>query len=142
MAEYCSLLGDFEAAMWTAAKEVFGKTMDLRGCLFHWNQAVFRKIQELGLQRAFSQNQGIHKFCKAVMALPFLPQEWIKPVFGQMSQAAVTAKTKALLTYVESQWITSFTFPIPSWSVYRRPFRTNNDVEGWHHKLNMSGQLI
>jgi len=23
-----------------------------------------------------------------------------------------------------------------NWSVYRRVIRTNNDVEGWHHRLN------
>jgi hypothetical protein len=23
-----------------------------------------------------------------------------------------------------------------SWSVFMRPTRTNNDVEGWHHRLN------
>ncbi|KAJ8315364.1 hypothetical protein KUTeg_007514 [Tegillarca granosa] len=39
------LVGDFEEGMWRAAKSV------LRGgCAFHWGQAVWRHVQELGLQ--------------------------------------------------------------------------------------------
>ena len=27
-------------------------------------------------------------------------------------------------------------FPVESWSVFQRPHRTNNHVEGWHRRLN------
>ena len=27
-------------------------------------------------------------------------------------------------------------WPVPSWSVFNQAIWTNNDVEGWHHKLN------
>ena len=40
------------------------------------------------------------------------------------------------MDYIEKQWIDNIQFPITSWSVFRRPIRTNNDVEGYHHKLN------
>ena len=29
------------------------------------------------------------------------------------------------------------TQPVVSWSIYGRSVRTNNDVEGWHHRLNI-----
>jgi hypothetical protein len=74
------------------------------------------------------------------MALPFLPAEWIEPVFMQLKSVAPTTMLNGLLRYVERQWVHSTTFPIASWSVYKRPFRTNNDVEGWHHKLNVGSR--
>ena len=126
--------------MWLAANDIFGAEVELRGCLFHWNQAVFRKIQDAGLQKAFNTNRGVHSFCKLIMALPFLPAEWIEPVFIQLKRAAPTTTLNSLLSYIERQWIHSTTFPIASWSVYKRPFRTNNDVEGWHHKLNVGSR--
>jgi len=43
---------DFEAKMWRAATAVFTQTR-LFGCNFHWTQAVWRKVQELGLQAAY-----------------------------------------------------------------------------------------
>lgn len=123
--------------MWLAATDIFGAEIELRGCLFHWNQAVFRKIQDAGLQTAFHINRGVHSYCKLIMALPFLPAEWIEPVFQQLKRAAPTTTLNGLLNYIERQWICSTTFPIASWSMFKRPFRTNNDVEGWHHKLNV-----
>ena len=42
---------DFEAAMWQAVAEVF-PTVTRLGCFFHWSQAIWRKVQELGLQTA------------------------------------------------------------------------------------------
>src|SRR5271165_3687050 len=134
------LTGDFESAMWTAATEIFGAEVELRGCLFHWNQAIYRRIQDSGLQKGCHTKRGVNSFCKLIMALPFLPAEWIEPVFQQLKRAAPTAKITGLLDYVERQWISSTTFPIASWSVYKRPFRTNNDVEGWHQKLNASSR--
>ena len=39
-----TITADFEAAVWKAAKETFPGIL-IHGCLFHWNQSVYRKIQ-------------------------------------------------------------------------------------------------
>ncbi|KAL3873466.1 hypothetical protein ACJMK2_036579 [Sinanodonta woodiana] len=44
--------------------------------------------------------------------------------------------------YVESTWIKNITFPIDSWSVFRKSVRTNNYVEGWHHRINAKAGKI
>lgn len=44
-------VADLEAALWKAHKDKFPGT-PIQGCqcVFHWTQAVFRKVQEHGLQ--------------------------------------------------------------------------------------------
>lgn len=37
--------------------------------------------------------------------------------------------------YIETQWING-PFQLAQWSVYGKALRTNNDVEGWHHRIN------
>lgn len=41
-----------------------------------------------------------------------------------------------LVAYVNDTWITSGLWPTSSWSAYKSSVRTNNDVEGWHNRLN------
>ena len=41
---------DFEIAIWLSIRKVFGLSVKLRECNFHWCQAVFGKITNLGLR--------------------------------------------------------------------------------------------
>eukprot|EP00058_Branchiostoma_floridae_P026639 XP_002612130.1 hypothetical protein BRAFLDRAFT_96074 [Branchiostoma floridae] len=69
---------DFEQGMWQAVKGVAGlfpgKTR--RGCAFHWTQAVYRKIQELGLQEAYRRREGAHRLLRN-LSLLMLPHEHV-----------------------------------------------------------------
>ena len=67
-----SITLDFEAAVWVALKTVL-PSVSLKGCLFHWNQAIWCKIQQLGLVTSYLKKDSAYKFCRRVMALPFLP---------------------------------------------------------------------
>ncbi|GFR60612.1 hypothetical protein ElyMa_005411300 [Elysia marginata] len=69
-----AVLADFGAAVWGAFRHVF-PAVEMRGCNFHW--AVFRKIQELGMQ------PGLNQYCKQILALPYLPWELIDPTLNR-----------------------------------------------------------
>jgi hypothetical protein len=43
------LAADFEDGLWRAVKTVF-PDIHIQGCAFHWGQAVWRHVQEIGLQ--------------------------------------------------------------------------------------------
>ena len=70
------------------------------------------------------------------MALPFLPEADIPPMFQSLRDSATTATLWELVKYVADTWVTSTMWPPSCWSVYMLPIRTNNDIEGWHHSLN------
>ncbi|XP_078326514.1 uncharacterized protein LOC144622949 isoform X1 [Crassostrea virginica] len=126
---------DFESAVWGAIQDRFPWAV-IQGCVFHWTQALYRKVQELGLQRAYNEKGDVHRFLRQVMALPFLPPEHIEPVFHQLDQRARTNELAAFMGYVWRQWFQSSTFGVRNWSVFMASVRTNNDLEGWHNRIN------
>ncbi|XP_060560917.1 uncharacterized protein LOC132720740 [Ruditapes philippinarum] len=122
---------DFEAAAWQAIRHVFPSCV-LKGCVFHWNQRLYRKIQAEGLATSYQDKQDKHEFLRKVMSLPFLPSEQIPPAFRQlMAQAMeVGGPILAVMEYVERTWINGSLWQPIHWSVFRETVRTNNDVEG------------
>ncbi|XP_073258751.1 uncharacterized protein [Porites lutea] len=110
--------------------------VQLQGCVFHWTQALWRKVQELGLQTAYSNDEATNRFIRKLMALPFLPHYEIRPMFVRLSVQAQTQPLRNLTDYIQEQWIESTIFTPKDWSVFKQPIRTNNDIEGWHSALN------
>ena len=47
---------------------------------------------------------------------------------------------RELTDYINDQWIHSSIFTPERWSIFMKSIRTNNDVEGWHHRLNQSAR--
>ena len=81
---------DFERAAWNAVKEVFG--IHPRGCVFHWKQALWRKIGEVGLAASYRERNDIYQLLSKVMALPYLPHEFIPAMFERLAAKANTEK--------------------------------------------------
>ena len=131
---------NFEAAMWLALTSVIPQ-VTLLGCYFHWSQAVWRKVQELGLQTAYNTDDNTYKFICKLLSLPYLPAQHITTVFNTLQQRAATQPLQDLIAYISTTWLQSSIWPTTSWSVFGHYTRTNNDVEGWHFRINKKGQL-
>ena len=74
-----------------------------------------------------------------VFALPFLPAEHISAAFDALMAQATTFALVDLMDYIQRNWLRSPVWTTESWSVYNQSVRTNNDVEGWHHRINHRG---
>jgi len=70
------------------------------------------------------------------MALPFLPEDEIIPMFQQLQQHATTEPLEWFSNYISSTWTNGSTWSLSSWCVFGQSVQTNNDVEGWHSGLN------
>ena len=84
---------------------------------------------------------------RKLMALAFLPEQQIATAFQILRQAPVVnndGRVAQLVSYFYTTWMKNSAWTPSSWCVYRETVRTNNDVEGWHHRLNVKacrGQL-
>ena len=65
------------AAFWKADWE-FIPGVKMHGCSFHWSQAVIRRMQDLGLYKAFLSKGPVHGFLGKVLVLQFLPANHIQ----------------------------------------------------------------
>ena len=70
------------------------------------------------------------------MALPYLPDKHITPVFEALCAKANSDTLCKLTDYIRQTWIYGKIRRPKCWSVFCQAVRTNNDVEGWHGKLN------
>ena len=82
-----------------------------------------------------NNDRGTYSFIRKMMALPFLPESEIQPMFQRL-QCQASEPLQPFAEYVSSTWIHGTTWVPSDWSVFKKAVRTNNDVEGWHHGLN------
>ena len=67
------VLTDFELAIIQAVELTF-PTTEVKGCFYHFAQALNRKIATLGLQCSYRQNPDVSKFVRKTVALAFVAQ--------------------------------------------------------------------
>ena len=128
---------DFESAIWGAVASVFPRAT-MRGCSFHWSQALWRQVQDSGLAVKYQESAEVYNYIKLLFALPFLPHAEISNAF-EMVVSSASEQLRELLgpinNYIRRNWLGGQWKP-EQWSVHDRAIRTNNDCEGWHNRLN------
>lgn len=139
-----SVMSDFEKASICAFEETF-PGVRIRGCFFHFHQAIYRKIQQLGMKSRYDQDS---EFALKLRLLPSLalvpPQDMIKTFEKLLDENIIPEEATELLNYFEDTWIgrldrkgrKSPMFNIIMWSCYDAAVaglpKTNNNIEGWH----------
>lgn len=94
---------DFKKLVWAIPKVL--PTVKLSGCGFHWSQAVWRKIQYLGLQAAYHEHRPTQMFSRKVMFLPYVPSDDVEDMFNRLAQQAdQNAALQNLFEYVRKTW--------------------------------------
>ena len=139
------IIVDFERALINALKNTFTES-NMHGCLFHFSQSIWRKIQSFGLVQDYKRKKDIFEIYKKCMYLVFFPDEEIYSNFQAFKRyfysKPVSGSCKRFLQYFENTYIleSEHSYPVKFWSCYQRITseipRTTNSSEAWHASLN------
>ena len=79
-------LTDFELAAIDAAKEVFPED-GIKGCTFHFRQALMRRVADLGLRPEYSSENAVVKdWIRQIMGLTLLPTVFLPAAWSMLKQ--------------------------------------------------------
>lgn len=122
---------DFEIATMNAIRTLF-PNIAVKGCYFHFSQAIWKKGRALNLTKSKVQKRQV-----ALSAvLPFLPENQIINVWYYVaSQSPDDDNSKKFRKYMLQQWLKDEKF-IKIWCVFGQRHRTTNLLEAWHKKIN------
>ena len=143
------LLSDFELGFMKAAAEVF-PSAEVRGCLFHFGQMIWRRAQKAGLQASLNQpnSTNLRTDLHCIIALAFVPVNDIKTTFDDLVDK-IDSKLDSVVAHIHEYYVHGKTvgrkhldpmFPPEVWNCHERVLkelpRTTNLLEGFHNKLN------
>lgn len=132
---------DFESAMITSDQQIYPNAR-IRGCLFHYSQAIWRHVQLLGLTVRYNDDAEFNRVVRRATALPLLPPDRVDEVWLEAINevAEPDAAAQQFMDYVTTTWVDNMVarFPIEIWTQFDNisGTRTNNHLESWHSTLN------
>ena len=138
-------LTDFEQAAINSIQTVFHDTV-VKGCSFHFRQAVIRRVNQEGLQRSYNTggDPAIRGWIREILALPLLPPFAIPYAWQRLrsppqnTDLATNLMLLSFTAYFDNTWMLG-NFPPSLWNHYdHNGPRTTNLAEGWHNSLNSS----
>lgn len=115
-------------------------------CLFHFGQAIWRRLNELGLSNKYKNDIEFKEAIKMIIYLAFVPVEDVVKIYIMIKSMQVYKgdyKIQELVKYFERNFIGKWNgailvssearYNINSWNVYRRVIdcqpRTSNNAE-------------
>ncbi|KAL5247507.1 hypothetical protein ACHWQZ_G019400 [Mnemiopsis leidyi] len=136
-----SVLCDFERGLHNAVQHVW-PGVTVRGCYFHYKQALWRKMQAFDLSAEYKVlSSPVRKMFKAIGALPFVEPGSVVDVWEDQIKPNLPSDMEEFGSYFERTWVGSGSssplFDIMLWNQYDAVLaglpRSNNFVEGWHN---------
>lgn len=142
------VMADFESASVKGLQAVFGTSVIVSGCWFHYSQAVARRAKKIGLAEPYRNSDTVRKCIRLLMCLPLLPStdmmeglEDIRTQCVSTVEAAVQPAVSTLAVYVDKQWMSKRTIGPQRLSVVGHMDRSNNGVESFHSALRRRIQV-
>ncbi|XP_071109021.1 uncharacterized protein [Haliotis cracherodii] len=129
---------DFEKAAIRAVNTEFPNA-DVKDCFFHYCQAIWRKTQDLGLAVQYKEDPAVQQWIRRAAGLALLP--WLDAQdtwLDAMQATPPVPRADDFNDYMVINWVDDDArFPIPLWNHHQTAGpRTNNNLEGFHHRLN------
>ena len=146
-----TILLDFEVGLWNAVRAVFqptasGGQLKVRGCWFHYTQALMKMVGKCHLTKDYCKKQDIYKMVRRLMTMPLIDYQNIPILFDYYknryaSHIQESIWVRKYFEYMEKQWITNAIITPESLSCFKEPIRTNNQVETFNGQIwSLSGK--
>jgi len=147
---------DFEKAVIEALKNTIGNHICIKGCFYHLTQSTHRKIQNLGLENMYRNNNDFSIFCRKLDSLAFLPENKVLEGMDFL-RTIMPPEATDLVDYFDTTYVHGSyrsvqhnhgirlrniapLYPPSIWNVYQTTLdnghRTNNETEGWNHRFS------
>jgi len=98
----------------TATRAMFGDTVTVSGCYFHYGQALMKRLKKIGLTNAYRNKENTQKVFRCLLALRLLPVTDIDLAFKDMiamvaedSRRTSEDPPGTILPLRPKQWLTS-----------------------------------
>ncbi|KAG0437398.1 hypothetical protein DMUE_3713 [Dictyocoela muelleri] len=138
------LISDYEIAIINSFKSIYNFSK-VSGCLFHFGQIMWRKIQKNGYTNDYKSNNDFRRFINYLLLLSYVPPEKVPYYFNIIStKFSNDIRNHELLDYFKNNFIENQKNQnnknISFWSVYDRCLSriptTTCSLEAWHRFLN------
>ncbi|XP_041369639.1 uncharacterized protein LOC121383615 [Gigantopelta aegis] len=112
---------------------------EVKGCYFHYCQALWRKVQNLGLAVQYKEDPPVQQWIRRAARLALLPLNEVQDAWIEaMDSTPNVPRAQEFNDYMIVNWIDyDARFPLPLWNHHETNGpRTNNNLEGFHNRLN------
>ena len=102
----------------------------VKGCYFHYRQAVSRWIFGNGFKKSYYANDAFKTWCRKIGCLALIPLEHVETGWQQLNaNPPVDVDVRAIFKYFESTWLRRFQPAM--WNHHDGP-RSNNHLESYN----------
>ena len=131
-----TIIVDFEVAVHNVVRSVFPNST-LHGCLFHYGQALSRKLPELGLSsNRHSDHDAIMNWFRLFIGVAFVPSAQVTTAFALFKEHYTPncRRCKEFNLYFFDTWLTG-SYPVSICNQFRAEVPlTKNNCEGYNSR--------
>lgn len=136
---------DFEKAIISSTKFFFPNT-NVKGCLFHFGQILWRKIQKEGMKKLYGNSVSFSLEIRMIKSLAFVPEDEVNSYYLELKENFEHRESKKFGNWFEKNYLMTRNQSLYSpvfWTVNQnKPGteyfpRTQNSVEAWHRRLKV-----
>ena len=137
---------DFEIGIHIASMVIFDE-VETMGCLFHFSQCIWKRVQEKGMVTAYNKSKKFKKFIRCVTALPFVKLSKLQATVDWLRNWNFNTTEEEdfkdfMVDYIQDYWLDGV-FPPPIWNCRNRQGGyTNNPHEGFNSNINKSVRIV
>ena len=137
------MMCDYEMAVRSVVKTVFGENVLIKGCWFHYINSILRRVQKLQLQKMYENNPKINKLVRCFFSLAFIPvseiEERVNDLLDEINklEGELYSKMASFVVYFKRTWMSGKKYNKADWNQCTSiELRSNNWSESFNNMVS------